>query len=179
MNSLKSVASKGTMHNRAVLCAVVAAALVSLAVVPAAALNRGARAPEIGLNDLDGNAIRMAGLRGKVVLVDFWASWCAPCREEMPVLERLHNTYKDRGLVIVGVSQDRNVGNIRTFLRQTPVTFPIVHDAAHAVAGRYGPPRMPSSYIIDRRGVVRFVHGGFRAGDGATMEREIQGLLGD
>lgn len=177
MNVLRTVASKAKMSTRAVLVAAAAAALALVAVVPAAALDRGARAPEIGLNDLDGNAIRMAGLRNKVVLVDFWASWCAPCREEMPVLERLHNTYKDQGLVIVGVSQDRNVGNIRTFLRQTPVSFPIVHDAAHAVAGRYAPPRMPSSYIIDRRGVVRFVHAGYRDGDGAAMEREIRGLL--
>lgn len=156
--------------------------LVALAIpaaIAAAQVSAGTRAPEIGLNDTAGNPVRMAQLRGKVVLVDFWASWCAPCREEMPVLERLHQQYKDRGLVIVGVNMDREAPNMRRFLQRTPVSFRVVHDGQHAVAGRYGPPRMPSSYIVDKRGVVRFVHAGFRASDAADMEREIQRLLGE
>jgi peroxiredoxin len=143
----------------------------------AAALEAGTRAPEIGLRDLDGRPIRLSALRGKVVVVDFWASWCAPCREEMPVLERLYKKYKDDGLVVVGVSVDREKGNVRKFLKRNPVSFPIVHDSGHQVAGRYEPPRMPSSFIIDKRGVVRHVHAGFRSGDGSQFEREIKALL--
>jgi peroxiredoxin len=145
----------------------------------AAALSVGARAPEIGRPDLNGRTIQMSGLRGKVVIVDFWASWCEPCREEMPVLDRLYRDLRERGLVVVGVSVDRTIGNVNGFLRRTPVSFPIVHDANHEIANRYAPPRMPSSYIIDRRGVVRHVHEGFRSGDAATIRREVQALLGD
>jgi len=156
---------------------ILAAASVLAIAASAYALNTGARAPEIGLQDLQGNNVTMASLRGNVVLVDFWASWCEPCAEEMPVLERLYTTYRGQGLRIVGVSQDRTAANLQGFLRQHRVSFPIVHDAAHAVAGRYEPPRMPSSYIIDRSGVVRHIHEGYRSGDAQTMEREIRALL--
>ncbi len=157
--------------------ALFAGAAVLAVAASALALSAGQRAPEIGLRDLEGNNVTMASLRGNVVLVDFWASWCGPCAEEMPVLERLYTTYRGQGLRIVGVSQDRNASNVQGFLREHRVSFPIVHDAQHAVAGRYSPPRMPSSYIIDRSGVVRHVHEGFRASDAARMEREIRALL--
>jgi thiol-disulfide isomerase/thioredoxin len=143
----------------------------------ASALDSGARLPEIGLQDLAGHRVDLASLKGKVVLVDFWASWCAPCKQEMPVLERLYQKYKDRGLVVVGVSVDQEGTNVGAFLKQLKVSFPIVHDKGHDVANRFKPPRMPSSYIVDRNGVVRNVHGGFRAGDDATIEGEITKLL--
>jgi len=156
-----------------------ALALSAVAVVPDAAhaLDVGARQPEIGLRDRSGNNIDLASLKGKVVLVDFWASWCAPCKQEMPVLERLYQQYKKDGLVIVAVSVDKESSNIADFLKQVHVTFPIVHDQEHAVADRFKPPRMPSSYIVDRKGLVRHVHGGFRPDDAAALEAEIKALL--
>ncbi len=152
-------------------------ALVAAMSVPVFALRAGSRAPEIGLRDIAGRPVRMASLRNKVVLVDFFASWCRPCREEMPVLERLHDEYGRRGLVIVAVNIDTNRANMDRFLRQVPVSFRVVHDPQHQVADRYDPPAMPSSYLIDKRGVVRHVHSGFRASDAAALEREIQALL--
>jgi cytochrome c biogenesis protein CcmG, thiol:disulfide interchange protein DsbE len=152
-------------------------ALILLLASHAAALDSGARLPEIGLQSLAGKRIDVASLKGKVVLIDFWASWCAPCKQEMPVLERLYQKYKDRGLVVVGVSVDQEATNVGGFLKQLKVSFPIVHDKAHEVANRFHPPRMPSSYIADRNGVVRHVHGGFRAGDDAAIERELTALL--
>jgi len=151
--------------------------LVATLALPALALEAGSRAPEIGLPDLDGNMQRIAALRGKVVLVDFWASWCAPCREEMPVLERLYRAHRADGLVILGISQDRTADSMRSFVARTPVSFPLVFDAGHRIAGRYHPPRMPSSYLIDRRGVVRYVHAGFRASDASRIEHEVESLL--
>lgn len=153
------------------------ALVLGVAVGSAKALDAGARLPEIGLIDLAGRRVDIASLKGKVVLVDFWASWCAPCKQEMPVLERLYQKYKDRGLVIVGVSVDQESTNVGAFLKQLKVSFPIVHDKAHDVANRFRPPRMPSSYIVDRNGVVRHVHGGFRAGDDSAIEGELTALL--
>jgi cytochrome c biogenesis protein CcmG, thiol:disulfide interchange protein DsbE len=141
------------------------------------ALETGVRQPEIGLSDRNGKRIDLASLKGKVVLIDFWASWCAPCKQEMPVLERLYQKYKGEGLVIVAVSVDKESSNITDFLKQVRVSFPIVHDRDHDVADRFQPPRMPSSYIVDRKGIVRYVHGGFRSEDAAKLEAEIKSLL--
>jgi peroxiredoxin len=143
----------------------------------ARALSVGSKAPDIDLTDLDGKVVHVGDLKGKVVLVDFWASWCAPCREELPVLESLHKKYASEGLVIVGVSADSERDNMTKFLRRTKLSFRVVHDGQRAVAGRYAPPKMPSSYVIDRNGLVRHVHAGFKASDAATLESEIKTLL--
>lgn len=144
----------------------------------AGALAPGAKMPEIGLQALSGKGVDVAALSGKVVIVDFWATWCAPCRESMPELEKLYKKYAAQGLAVVGVSVDKEPGVIKPFLEKLQVTFPIVHDAAHSVADKFAPPRMPSSYVIDRKGVVRYVHGGFHPGDAAALEKELQELLG-
>jgi peroxiredoxin len=141
------------------------------------ALEVGEAPPEIGLTTLDGKPVTLAALRGKVVLIDFWASWCAPCKEEMPFLEGLHKRLGKRGLVVVGVSVDSELANAKRFIEGVKVSFPIVHDAKHSVADRYRPARMPTSLIVDRAGKIRFVHGGFRKDDAKTIEQEISKLL--
>lgn len=153
--------------------------LASSVVAPAVAhaLDAGARAPEIGLSDSAGHAINLASLRGQVFIVDFWASWCEPCADEMPVLERLYQQHHGNGFTVIGVSQDRAQSNVDQFLRRIHVSFPIVLDASHAVAGRYSPARMPTSFIVDRRGIVRHVHAGFRASDAGSIEREVAALV--
>ena len=178
MNHRHPRTSNGPMRARALFVGtVLVLSLASVATV--AAVEEGSRAPELNARTLDGQRLRMRDLRGKVVIVDFWASWCEPCKEELPVLDRLYDRYKDQGLVVVGVSVDRTERNARGFLRRNRVSFPIIHDADHAIAGRYSPPRMPSSYIVDRRGVIRHVHEGFRASDAAQIEREVRALLRD
>ena len=169
------------MHPNAKITVVVAAALLlglQLVSPPgAAALDVGARLPEIGLVDLDGNRVDAKSLEGKVVIIDFWATWCAPCREELPVLEKLYRKYKKKGLVIVGVSVDKDRANVQRFLEKLKLSFPIVHDSDHLVSGRYKPPRMPSSYVIDRKGIVRHVHEGYRASDAKSFEKQVKALL--
>lgn len=182
MREWVNAAARGS-SNRPMRTRALSAALATLVILGAAAtvaaVDVGARAPELNARTLEGRRLRMADLRGKVVIVDFWASWCEPCREEMPVLERLYQRYEDRGLVVVGVSVDRALRNARGFLRRTRVSFPIIHDAGHRIADRYSPPTMPSSYIVDRRGVIRHVHEGFRSGDAQRMEREVRALLSE
>lgn len=150
------------------------------AVAPPVALaqvSSGSRAPELGLADINGRTLRLADLRGKVVVVDFWASWCAPCRESFPFWNGLQRRYASQGLVVVGVSVDRELSNVRTFLRRNPASFRVVHDGGHAIADRYRPSTMPSTFLIDKRGVVRLVHRGFRSADTRTLETQIQALL--
>ena len=168
---------RGKLAISGVLCALMGAVVV----VPAAsavALDAGAKMPEIGLKDLSGKNVDLASLAGKVVIIDFWATWCAPCKEELPELEKFHKKYASKGLAVLGVSIDKEAGVIKPFLDKMKITFPVVHDAGHTLAGKYSPPRMPSSYIVDKKGIVRYVHGGFRSGDAAAYEREISELIG-
>jgi thiol-disulfide isomerase/thioredoxin len=142
-----------------------------------AAVREGEAPPPIGLSDTNGAPVDLQSLKGKVVLVDFWASWCGPCREEMPVLESLHEKYAEDGLVIVGVNIDRNPKKMRNFLKGSPVSFRIVSDRRLEVAGRYEPAAMPSSYFIDKQGKVRHVHEGFRKEDASQIESRLKALL--
>jgi peroxiredoxin len=91
----------------------------------------------------------------------------------------LHRKYKDKGLVVIGINVDRDLAKARAFSSELKLSFPVLHDAAHGLAERFDPPRMPSSFMIDRKGVVRYVHEGFRAGDEAEIEKHIKQLLGD
>ncbi len=167
------------LRRRALSLALAALAVAALTTT-AFAVRTGARAPEIGLEDMSGRRITIASLRGKVVLVDIWASWCEPCAAEMPVLERLYRQHRDAGFTVVGVSVDSQRGNIdRFFQRHGRVSFPIVHDPSRRVAGAYGTPAMPSSYLIDRNGIVRYTHAGFRASDAQVLEREVRTLLAE
>ncbi len=166
------------MRGRQVGMAVVALGAWMGAIAVAAALSAGQRAPEIRGKDLSGRPFRLSSLQGKVVVVDFWATWCAPCKEELPKLERLYRKYRGKGLVVVGVSVDRDAGKVRRFVEELGLTFPTIHDrGGQRIAARYAPPRMPSTYVIDKRGIVRHVHGGYRRGDERRLEREVKALL--
>lgn len=152
-------------------------AVLALGVGGAMALETGAKMPELGEKDLTGKQVTAASLAGKVVIVDFWASWCAPCKQELPLLDKLYKKYQAQGFVVIGVSVDKDEANVRKFLGNMPLSFPIVHDGGHGIAGRYAPPRMPSSYIVDRKGIVRFVQAGFHAEDAGEIEKQIKSLL--
>jgi cytochrome c biogenesis protein CcmG/thiol:disulfide interchange protein DsbE len=151
--------------------------LVGLSQSFALALDKGQTAPEIALKTLAGEPVKLSALKGKVVLVDFWASWCAPCRESMPVLEKLSKSYKEQGFVVLGVNIDNDAEAARKFLKDLPVSFQVVNDAQKQVAKAYAPPTMPSSYLIDRQGKVHVVHAGFKRSDAAKLEAEIKTLL--
>lgn len=119
----------------------------------------------------------LARYRGKVVLIDFWASWCEPCRHSFPWLNAMHARYADRGLVVIGVNVDRDRVDADRFLHNVPAAFQIVYDPAGALAARYDLPGMPVSYVIGPNGDVVARHVGFRSAVSAQREAEVQQLL--
>lgn len=147
--------------------------------VLALALSIGAKAPEIELQDLNGETVRLEDHKGSIVLVNFWATWCEPCKEELPKLEALYQKYKDQGVVILGVNLDikRDQRRARALVERIGLSFPIVLDPKQTVPPRYQPAKMPSSYLIDAQGNIRFKHEGYQAGDEAKLDAAIVRLL--
>ena len=137
------------------------------------------RVPPLAMASLaeGGAAVTLAELRGQVVYVDFWASWCVPCRLSMPTLDDLYRRNKSRGFAVVGVNKDATAADARRFLVKVPVSFPLVQDGADAAARGFDVKAMPSGYLVDRKGVVRHVHRGFTVQTRAELEREIDTLL--
>jgi thiol-disulfide isomerase/thioredoxin len=156
----------------------VAAAGVSAAV---ADVSVGDRATEFrSVSDAKGQAVTLRAHRGKVVVVSFGASWCAPCRRELPALEQLAARYASRGadVQIIAVNVDRDRGAGRRFMREFNFEHVrVAFDPNMATARLYDPPAMPSTYIIDKRGLVRAVHEGYRPGDEAKIRRAVDKLL--
>jgi len=136
-------------------------------------------APSLSMRALDEGAAAVAtsSLKGSVVYVDFWASWCVPCRLSMPTLDELYKKNKSRGFAVVGVNKDATPADAKRFLARVPVSFALVRDGADEAARGFDVKAMPSGYLIDRKGVVRVVHRGFTAETGAALEKEIDSLL--
>ncbi len=137
----------------------------------------GTIAPSLVGMTRDGYRLDLANLRGRVVLIDFWATWCGPCKEEMPELEALYRRHASKGLVVVGVSVDEEDEGIDEFVAGIPVSFPVVHDADQGLADAWSPPNMPSTFLVDRSGQVVWMHGGFQVGDGPELEAAVVEVL--
>lgn len=134
--------------------------------------------PEFSLPDLSGSQqFDSSQLQGKVVYIDFWASWCAPCRVSFPILDAIAKEYADRGLQVIGINLDENLDDARRFVEQTPVDFLLLSDPEGQSAGEFSVKAMPSAYLIDRQGQIRKVHLGFRKGDGERLREELLELL--
>jgi cytochrome c biogenesis protein CcmG, thiol:disulfide interchange protein DsbE len=137
----------------------------------------GAPAPALELPTADRKEhITLARYGGKVVIVDFWATWCEPCRESFPAYQKLVDEFGGR-LVVIGVSVDEDPSEIAAFVASTGVRFPIGWDEGQSAAQGYRPPKMPTSFVIDSNGIVRFVHAGFTPGDENQIREQIRSLL--
>jgi cytochrome c biogenesis protein CcmG, thiol:disulfide interchange protein DsbE len=124
-----------------------------------------------------GKSLNLDAYRGKVVLLDFWASWCVPCRQSFPWLNAMHEKYGARGLVVIGINVDRERADAERFLKDVPARFDIVYDPAGALATQYEVPGMPSSYVFDAGGKLINKHIGFRNASRDEREAELQKLL--
>ena len=153
------------------------AAILSWAQGARADLAIAAKAPEFNLATLDGKRVSLAGHKGKIVVLDFWASWCGPCKVELPELERLKATYEARGVGFVAINLDKQRENAAAMASRLKLTLPIALDPDGEVADKYELPTMPSAFILDQTGTIRFVHAGFVAGDGEKIRKELDELL--
>lgn len=133
----------------------------------------GTPAPALTAPRLDGAPFDLAAQRGKLVLIDFWASWCEPCRRELPALEALHREHASAGLVVVGVSVDEQQADAEAFLRQVQLSFPVVFDADRAIGRAWSPPKMPSVYLIERDGTIARVFAGEAPGQLDELRAEV------
>ncbi|MEP1469591.1 MAG: TlpA disulfide reductase family protein [Halieaceae bacterium] len=148
--------------------------------VAGAGVNVGEPAPDFSLPQLgesDGQPMALADLRGTVVYLDFWASWCGPCRLSFPQLELLREELGGRGFEVLAVNVDEFKPDALLFMEQIPVSYPVVRDASGETPAIYGVLGMPTGYLIDRQGVVRQMHQGFRKGDGDKLRLEVVELL--
>ena len=157
--------------------------LVLSLLLPAAAhaVAPGALAPEVSAPQLlkSGPPVALKGLRGNVVYVDFWASWCVPCRLSMPALDTLYRKYGGEGFRVVGVNKDVAGEDVDRFLKRVNVSFMLLADRDDAIAKAFDVQAMPSGYLVDRKGIVRFVHHGFTELTARDLAKEIEGLLKD
>ncbi len=120
-------------------------------------INVGEIAPDFTLKDLDGNLVRLSDLRGNVVFINFWATWCPPCRAEMPEIEAVHQEYKDKGVVVLGVDISEPESTVRQYIQQGGFSWAIVLDGTGEVARDYQIAAIPTSFFLDREGIIRAV----------------------
>jgi cytochrome c biogenesis protein CcmG, thiol:disulfide interchange protein DsbE len=138
----------------------------------------GNPAPAFSLQSVNGQgSVALSSLEGQVVIVDFWGTFCGPCKESFPKLQQIYTKYKASGLTVVGVSEDDEKDGIAAFGSSYGAKFPLVWDETKSVAGKWNPGSMPATFIVDRKGVVRFIHRGYRQGEEVDMEREVKSLL--
>jgi peroxiredoxin len=157
------------------ITAFVAAILCS--VYANASVNVSEQAPDFTLKSLEGQNLRLEEYRGQVVLINFWASWCGPCRQEMPILDQLHQRYEDTGFAVLGVNVEGEIAPAQKIVDKTNVTFPVLIDEGQSVSQMYDLEAMPSTVVVDRAGVIRYVHMGYKPGDEAKYVEIVKQLI--
>ena len=157
--------------------------LVSLLAMSAVALTAQAQAPsrraapDFSVSDVNGRPVRLSGLLGKVVLVDFWATWCPPCRQEIPNFVELYSRYNPKGLEIVGIDMDEDPATVRSFMASNRIAYPVAVGKAPIYQAYGGIRGIPTTFLIDKKGRIAEQYVGYH--DKETFERQIQKLLAE
>ena len=163
---------------RCTMAAVAGAATAFMASTAfAAAGDVSGPAPAFTLTTLSGQQQALSQYKGQVVMVNFWATWCGPCQQEMPLLDQMYKKYKPAGFTLIGVNVDKQQPPVKELLARKPVSFPILLDPANQVSKEYHVDEMPSSIIIDRKGEIRYIHRGYKPGDENEYQDRIRQLI--
>ena len=166
-----------TRRLRRVMRSLLSAVLACAAVLPAAAVAPASMAPDFTLRTMGGPNLRLQEQRGQVVLVNFWATWCGPCRKEMPHLNRLYEKYRGSGFTLLGVNVDDDARNAVELAGKLGVKFPVLLDTDKKASKLYDLSAMPATVLIDRDGRERYVHRGYLDGYEDTYDKQIRELL--
>ena len=134
-------------------------------------------APDFTLKTRDGSNIRLAEQKGQVVMLNFWASWCGPCRKEMPLLEKIQQKYARLGFQLIGMNVDEDSAAAERFLQDISISFPVALDNTGKVSKQYNVSAMPTTVMIDRNGNIRNIHKGYKDGDEKQYEKMIKNLI--
>jgi peroxiredoxin len=153
------------------------AAVLSCAAASATTVQVSNPAPDFTLRSMDGPNVRLNEQRGRVVMVNFWATWCGPCRQEMPHLNKLHDKYRDAGFVLLGVNIDDNARAATDLAAKLGLRFPVLLDTDKSVSRLYDLGSMPATVLIDREGRVRHLHRGYREGFELSYDQQVRALL--
>jgi peroxiredoxin len=137
----------------------------------------GKMAPDFASKSDSGRNVRLSELRGQVVLINFWASWCSPCRQELPLLNKIYAQYRAAGFMLLAVNVDDNRKDADAMLKRLDLRFPTLFDGGKSVAKLYGVDTMPATLVIDRDGRVRYVHRGYYEGYERKYEQQVRELL--
>lgn len=159
-----------------VLLTLLSSMLVSFSVSAATEELKG-KAPNFTLKSRSGKNIKLSELRGNVVMVNFWASWCGPCREEMPLLDQMAKKYERLGFTLLGVNVEQDNGSAKKYLSEVPVSFQILFDSTNQVSKLYNVSAMPSTVLIDRNGNQRYLHKGYKTGDINKYKKLVKQLI--
>ena len=173
------------MHNAIVMkipgtaLLLVCAVPIGLAATFASAADVGAPAPALTLPTAGGETVALDALRGKVVYVDFWASWCGPCRKSFPWMAEMQKKYGPAGFTVVAVNVDKKRPDAERFLQATPAQFTVVYDPAGTTPSAWNVKAMPTSFVVDAKGNVAVIESGFRDENVAELEGRIKTLVGN
>lgn len=134
-------------------------------------------APDFTLKSRGGENIKLSELRGQVVMINFWASWCGPCRQEMPLLEQIYQHYQPMGFTLLGINVEEDSAAADKVLKEIPVSFPVLYDNRNRVSESYQVRAMPSTVLIDRDGQVRYLHQGYKSGYEDAYQEQVRELI--
>jgi peroxiredoxin len=144
-----------------------------------AATEQDKAAPDFTLKSLKGSNLKLSEFRGDVVMINFWATWCGPCRQEMPILNDLYLKYRDQGFTLLGVNVEKNQSKAAKMIRDLRVVFPVLFDADNKVSKLYNVDSMPSTILVDRDGKMRYLHRGYKTGAEDEYVRQVRELMAE
>lgn len=151
--------------------------LLSVALYGTAGAEVEGPAPDFALKSESGANLRLSEFRGEVVMINFWASWCGPCRQEMPLLDELYSQYKPLGFTILGVNVEEDSSKAKEVLEDIPVSFPVLFDTDSKVSKLYNVVAMPSTVLVDRDGNMRYLHRGYKPGYEDAYQEQVRALI--